>query len=82
MRGYNTRDFVRVLETAMRLNMLNYAAAAMGIAAPALGQLTYEYAPPSTLPKESTWVEWLIGAIFILGCMVVAFKGTKRSKLE
>jgi amino acid transporter len=51
-------------------------------ASPALGQLTYDYAAPVTVAKESTWVEWVIGAIFILGCLVVAFKGAKRSKLE
>lgn len=35
------------------------------------------------LPKErSTAKEWLIGSVFLIGCLVVAFKPAKRANLQ
>lgn len=51
-------------------------------AAAALGQPSYEVPTPPVLARDSLWMEWLIGGIFVLGCLVVAFKGAKRSKLD
>lgn len=32
--------------------------------------------------EESVMIEWLIGAVFLVGCLVVAFKPAKRSNLQ
>lgn len=31
---------------------------------------------------RSVWMEWLIGSIFLVGCLVVAFKPAKRADLR
>ena len=31
---------------------------------------------------RSVWHEWLIGSIFLVGCLVVAFKPAKRANLR
>jgi hypothetical protein len=39
--------------------------------------------PDASAPSaESTWLEWLIGAGFMIGCLFVAFKSSKRTTLE
>ena len=48
----------------------------------AMGQLSYPNPSPSTTAKESMWMEWVIAAVFVAGCMVIAFKRAKRSNLE
>lgn len=47
----------------------------------ALAQTPYK---PPTYPntERSTIVEWGIGALFLVGCLVVAFKPSKRSNLK
>ena len=32
--------------------------------------------------ERSVWKEWLIGSIFLVGCLVVAFKPAKRADLR
>ena len=32
--------------------------------------------------SDSTWLEWLIGSVFMIGCLFVAFKSSKRATLE
>jgi len=49
--------------------------------APALGQKPYE-APKYNTKEKSAIVEWGIGAAFLVGCLVVAFKPSKRSNLK
>jgi hypothetical protein len=50
-------------------------------AGPALAQKPYK--EPSYSNKErSTIVQWGIGAAFLIGCLVVAFKPSKRSNLK
>ncbi len=50
-------------------------------AAPALAQKPYE-APKYSSKDRSTMIEWGIGAGFLIGCLVVAFKPSKRSNLK
>ncbi|MHC4442272.1 MAG: hypothetical protein ACYTF1_05705 [Planctomycetota bacterium] len=42
----------------------------------------YVETKPTVLKKDSTAIEWLIAGIFLVGCMVVAFKPAKRSNLK
>jgi len=50
-------------------------------AGPALAQKPYT--PPTYSNKErSVLIEWGIGAAFLVGCLVVAFKPSKRSNLK
>jgi hypothetical protein len=44
-------------------------------------EVTYEGSKPLVTDK-STAMQWLITAVFLVGCLVVAFKPAKRSKLE
>ena len=44
-------------------------------------QQTYEAEPLKT-KEASTTMAWVIGAVFLLGCLVVAFKPAKRSNLR
>jgi len=48
---------------------------------PALAQ-GVETAQPKILEKESYAMEWLMAGIFLVGCMVIAFKPAKRSNLK
>lgn len=48
----------------------------------AMAQFTYSEPPPSAVTKDSMWVEWLIAAVCVVGCLVIAFKPAKRSNLE
>jgi hypothetical protein len=48
----------------------------------AMGQMSYPQPTPYTVTKESMWMEWVIAAVFVVGCLVVAFKPAKRSNLE
>ncbi|UCD28837.1 MAG: hypothetical protein JSV03_17465 [Planctomycetota bacterium] len=50
------------------------------LAMPAMAQ-SYEEIKQKVLEKESSAIEWLIAGIFLVGCMVVAFKPAKRSNL-
>ena len=50
-------------------------------AGPVLAQKPYT--PPNYSNKErSALLEWGIGAAFLVGCLVVAFKPSKRSNLK
>ncbi len=49
--------------------------------APALGQKPYT-APAYPTKERSALIEWGIGAAFMVGCLVVAFKPSKRSNLK
>jgi len=51
-------------------------------AGPALGQQAYEATQPRAAQEQSVMLEWGIGAIFLVGCLVVAFKPAKRSNLR
>ena len=51
-------------------------------AGPALAQRAYEATSPKTMQQQSVILEWGIGAIFLVGCLVVAFKPAKRSNLQ
>jgi len=42
----------------------------------------YDEPNPVILEKKSTAMEWLIAGIFLVGCMVIAFKPAKRSNLK
>lgn len=42
-----------------------------------------EYEAPQLKTRDgSTALAWVVGAIFLLGCLVVAFKPAKRSNLR
>lgn len=43
----------------------------------------YKLEPPKvyTDPDASTAMQWLMTAVFVVGCLVVAFKPAKRSNL-
>ena len=43
---------------------------------------SYQEVDPVILEKKSTAMEWLMAGIFLIGCMVVAFKPAKRSNLK
>jgi hypothetical protein len=48
----------------------------------AAAELSYPIVAPSMVQKESVWMEWLIAAVFVVGCLVIAFKGAKRSNVD
>ena len=50
-------------------------------APPALAQ-SRELVSRKSGAEESVMIEWLIGAVFLIGCLVVAFKPAKRSNLQ
>ena len=50
-------------------------------ATPLLGQ-TYNEPSPKIPAEKGTSVEWLMAAIFMVGCLVVAFKPARRSNLK
>jgi hypothetical protein len=37
---------------------------------------------PPLVSEKSSAIQWLITVVFLVGCLVVAFKPAKRSKLE
>jgi hypothetical protein len=43
---------------------------------------TYEEPAPKSMNEKSTATEWLITGAFLVGCLVVAFKPSKRSNLK
>jgi hypothetical protein len=52
-------------------------------AGPLLAQTnTYDEPAPKSMNEKSTATEWLITGAFLVGCLVVAFKPTKRSILK
>jgi hypothetical protein len=70
----------------MRRRLLNILFAFFLCATPLPTQVTAQVydLPQETEPKpteRSTWREWLIGSIFLVGCLVVAFKPAKRVNL-
>ncbi|MGQ9651103.1 MAG: hypothetical protein ACUVXJ_13420 [Phycisphaerae bacterium] len=48
---------------------------------PAVAQAASE-GPTYSFKPRTTMIEWLIGTIFLVGCLVVAFKPSKRSNLK
>lgn len=50
-------------------------------AGPVLAQKPYQ-APSYATTERSALVEWGIGSVFLVGCLVVAFKPSKRSNLK
>ena len=67
----------------MRRRLLNILLTVLLCATPLSAQ---SYEIPSELntkaEERSVWHEWLIGSIFLVGCLVVAFKPSKRSNLR
>ena len=67
----------------MRRRLLNVLFGVLLSATPLSAQ-TYDIPPePETKAGERSvaW-EWLIGSIFLVGCLVVAFKPAKRANLH
>lgn len=63
----------RLLQTLMGLFLF---------ATPLFAQ-TYELPEgKATPPDKSVAKEWLIGSVFLIGCLVVAFKPAKRANLR
>ncbi len=48
---------------------------------PVIGQV-YTKPEATSSGSDSTWLEWLIGSAFMIGCLFVAFKSSKRANLE
>ena len=69
------------LETNVRAMILGFFTLLMAPYA-AIAQTTYPIPEVSTAARESTWMEWVIGAVFLVGCLVLAFKPAKRSNLQ
>jgi hypothetical protein len=68
----------------MRRRLLSILFAVLLSATPPLIAQSYDV-PPDNTPKaedRSVAKEWLIGAIFLVGCLVVAFKPAKRANLR
>ncbi len=67
----------------VRKLLAGFMVAAFVWAAPALAK-PMEYALPkvNAVTRESSWKEVLIGGIFLLGCLILAFKPAKRSNLR
>jgi hypothetical protein len=67
----------------MRRRLLNTCFAVLLCALPLSAQ-TYDIPQEAdTKATERTvWHEWLIGSIFLVGCLVVAFKPAKRANLR
>lgn len=51
-------------------------------ATPLLAQTTYTEPAPKIPAEKGSSVEWLMAAIFMVGCLVVAFKPARRSNLK
>jgi len=62
--------------------LMGFLAGVMLWAGPAMAQQVYLAPDMKKIKEESGIVEWGIGAIFLVGCMVVAFKPAKRSNLR
>lgn len=56
----------------------------MLLATEALGQADGVYAAPTPKRRadESSLIEWGIGVVFLIGCLVIAFKPSKRSNIQ
>lgn len=65
----------------MRRRLLNALFAVLVSAMPLSAQ-TYEASGPPEIKEKSVAKEWLIGSIFLVGCLVVAFKPAKRANLR
>ncbi len=56
------------------------------LSAPPLIAQSYEvgdaYSGLKAAPEKSVAKEWLIGSVFLVGCLVVAFKPAKRANLR
>ena len=67
----------------MRRRLLNMLFAVLLSATPLMAQ-SYELVETATSSKDERSVakEWLIGSIFLVGCLVVAFKPAKRANLR
>jgi hypothetical protein len=50
-------------------------------AAPVMAQSQQDAAAPK-LQESKAVMEWVIGSVFVLGCLVVAFKNSKRSHVQ
>ncbi len=48
----------------------------------ALAQVQYPVPEMTTVARESIWLEWVIAAVFLVGCLMLAFKPAKRSNLQ
>jgi len=61
--------------------ILHLVMALLLTAGPALAQKPYQ-APTYPTKERSVLIEWGIGAAFLVCCLVVAFKPSKRSNLK
>lgn len=55
---------------------------ALLVPAVASAEDAFEKLPLKSQQEPSTLVPWAIAAVFIIGCLVVAFKPSKRSNLR
>ncbi|GMU22387.1 MAG: hypothetical protein AMXMBFR13_24730 [Phycisphaerae bacterium] len=65
----------------MRRRFLTFMLGTLLFTVPAWGQ-SYELPQGGKPVEKSVAKEWLIGSIFLVGCLVVAFKPAKRSNLQ
>lgn len=65
----------------MRRRLIEILLAALFSATPLMAQ-SYEAADSKANLDKSVAKEWLIGSIFLVGCLVVAFKPAKRANLR
>jgi hypothetical protein len=65
----------------MRRSLLNTLFAVLLSAMPLMGQ-SYTVDGPPEIKERSVAKEWAIGAVFLVGCLVVAFKPAKRANLR
>lgn len=71
--AYGTRFMIRTT--------LFFLTGLLLVLGPALAQGPSE-GPTYNFKPRTTMIEWLIGTIFLVGCLVVAFKPSKRSNLK
>lgn len=53
----------------------------LSLALPAWAQ-TYVQPTPKVSAEKGTAIEWLITGVFLVGCLVVAFKPAKRAGMK
>ena len=71
------------LELEMRRRLLSALFAVLLCATPLVGQTYYDVPQEVKITQDRSiaW-EWLMGSIFLVGCLVLAFKPARRADLR
>jgi FtsH-binding integral membrane protein len=65
------------------ISRVTYSALALLATTAVAAAQTYEVVAPKVVSAEQSLLwEWIYGLVFVVGCLVVAFKPAKRSNLQ